>query len=411
MQNSLIRNVINAFASKLELVGALKPMNISSHFRPFFPVTENLVYLDAAHQTPLSSFVRDGVEQYLNSSIALAGPKTDWIEHVEVVRGKVAAFLGCNMDDLAFTKNTSEGINIAANGLRWVAGDNVVILDCEHPNNVYAWLSKRNRGLEVRLVPNDPKGWADIDTFLPFIDERTVAVSISHIMFHNGQMNDVNSIVEYCRPRNIEVLLDLMQTVGVEPVSWSNLGSSIVSSGTHKGLLTPQGVGLFHSTASEEELSASYVSTAGVAKLPADLIADSDNFELKRSARRFEIGNYNILGIYALGMAVDSLAAFETSAYSAHFRKLGEVLIDFCDEVGIPVVGSRDPKHRSPNIYVLSVPHDSWLPLFEDNSVRVSPVRDGIRVSFGVYNDLSDLDRLFDLIRVGLTQKNLPVSS
>src|SRR5690625_3242688 len=111
-------------------------MNISSHFRPSFPVTENLVYLDAAHQTPLASFVRDGVEQYLNSSMALAGPKADWIEHVEAVRGKAAAFLGCNMDDLAFTKNTSEGINIAANGLRWNVGDNVVILDCEHPNNV-----------------------------------------------------------------------------------------------------------------------------------------------------------------------------------------------------------------------------------------------------------------------------------
>ncbi|XVN15992.1 aminotransferase class V-fold PLP-dependent enzyme [Pseudomonas corrugata] len=148
-----------------------------------------------------------------------------------------------------------------------------MLLEGEHPNNAYAWLSKREEGLEVRLVPSDKK-WADAETFAPFVDDRTRAIAISHVMFHNGQRNDMASITAFAKSKGIEVIADSMQSIGVFPIDVKELGATAIASGSHKGLLTPQGLGFLY-TASKA-ISPTYVANAGVANARADLIPVSE---------------------------------------------------------------------------------------------------------------------------------------
>ncbi|MGC0367666.1 cysteine desulfurase/selenocysteine lyase [Rhodococcus sp. 27YEA15] len=373
----------------------------NSGIRDQFPAADNTLYLDSAHQTPLSRLVRAELDRFYDSALTLAGPKYLWLERVEQVRAKLATFLSVAPEQIAFTKNTSEGLNICANGVQWEPGDNVLLLEGEHPNNAYAWLSKRSAGLEVRLVPNDKK-WADADTFASYIDDRTRAIGISHVMFHSGQRNDVASITAATADRGIAVVADSMQSVGVIPLDVPTLGIAALASGSHKGLLTPQGLGFLWTAADTDRLTPTYVGTAGIANARPDLVATADPIELRANSHRFEIGNFNLPAIHALGAALDLIESVGVANIEEHTHELGDQLIEIADSLGVGLVGPRAREHRSPHIYVLDLTQPELPASLAENNARVSPVRDGIRVSFGMYNTSDDVTRFGELLATAL---------
>ena len=103
--------------------------------RSQFPVTANMLYLDSAFQTPLAKSVRERLMSFYDEAHYNAGPKSVWLERLGRVRAKIAELLGAEPSEIAFTKNTSEGLNIAAHALQWSPGDNVLLVEGEHPNN------------------------------------------------------------------------------------------------------------------------------------------------------------------------------------------------------------------------------------------------------------------------------------
>lgn len=82
-----------------------------------------------------------------------------------------------------------------------------------------------------------------------------------------------------------------------------------------------------------------------------------------------------------------------------HCFDLGDHLIARLDALGVRLVGPRERQHRAPHIYVIALPAAEWLGHFEENGVRVSPERGGIRVSFGMFNTFADVDRLIEIIQ------------
>lgn len=371
----------------------------NAEIRAYFPAADTMLYLDAAHQTPLSGPVRARLDAFYDEAQFTAGPKSTWLARIEDVRAQLAALLGVTAEEVAFTKNTSEGLNIAAHGVSWEPGDNVVLLESEHPNNAYAWLAQRPAGIEVRQVPEDKK-WADAATFAPYVDNRTRAIAISHVMFHSGQRNDIDSITELARSVGAHVVLDAMQSVGVLPVNAGNLGVAVLAAGSHKGLLVPQGLGFLYTAAPTDVLAPTYVATAGVANVRADLVAGPEPVELRPNAHRFEIGNVNLPAIHALGGALDLISSIGLPAISEHLLSLGDRLIEHLDRLGIELVGPRERKYRS-HIYVLDLHNAGWPAFLADTGVRLSPVRGGLRVSFGIYNTGDDIERLADILTRG----------
>jgi cysteine desulfurase / selenocysteine lyase len=377
--------------------------------RGLFPATGNLLYLDSAHQTPLSTPVRAELDRFYDEALLHAGPKGPWLARVEEVRAALAAFLGARSHEIAFTKNTSEGLNVFANGLAWEPGDNVVLLADEHPNNAYAWLAKQAAGLEVRLIPGD-KAWADADTFAPYVDERTRAIAVSHVMFHNGQRNDIASIARLATQRGIQFVVDSMQSIGVVPLDVHALGLGGLASGSHKGLLTPQGLGFIWTASGLEQVSATYVANASIANARADLVAH-DALELWPDAQRFEIGNFNLPAIHALGAALELIEDVGVAEVEAHTQALGDRLIEAVDALGVPLVSPREHEHRAPHVYVLGLTDPVLPPYLAEHGVRLSPVRDGLRVSFGMYSSAEDVDRFVALLTRGLRRRSGALAS
>ncbi|MBR0826926.1 aminotransferase class V-fold PLP-dependent enzyme [Bradyrhizobium manausense] len=365
--------------------------------RSQFPVTERLLYLDSAHQTPLATSVREALLGFYREGHEMAGPKPVWLDRVEQVRARVAKLLNAAPDEIAFTKNTSEGMNIAANALPLTAGDNVLLVEGDHPNNAYAFLNLRRKGVEVRFVPMTGET-AQAEMFAPHIDARTRAISLSHVTFHAGHRFDIDGIGALCAERRLYFVIDAMQSTGVIPLNVRASGASLIGSGCHKGLLVPQGLGILYCRQGLDELQPAYLAMSSLAHPPGDYIARADNMALKAGAGRFEIGNFNLPDIHALDASLTLIESVGSSAIEAHLYDLGDRLIERIDHLGIRLIGPRDRANRSPHIYVLDLPAEEWADYLASRQVRVSPERDGIRVSFGLFNMAEDVDRFAQVL-------------
>jgi selenocysteine lyase/cysteine desulfurase len=377
-------------------------MGMSRHYdveavRKEFPAAERMVYLDSGFQAPLARPVMAAIETFLREGLEMAGPKSVWLDRVEQTRAKVARFLGVSADEIAFTKNTSESMNIAANALPLRAGDNVLMIHGDHPNNAYAFLNLKKKGVQIDFLPMTDV--VNAETFLTHIDEKTRAISLSHVTFHAGHRFDIESIGTLCANKKLYFVVDVMQAIGVVPIDAKAIQASFVGSGSHKGLLVPQGLGLLYWDKKLQELEPAYLAAASVAEVPDDLIARADRLSPSPSARRFELGNFNLPAIQALGASLDMIEQIGVTNIQNHCFDLGDHLISQLDELDLSLVGPRQRQHRSPHIYVVGLPATEWLGYFEENGVRVSPERDGIRVSFGMFNTVDDVDRLVHLIR------------
>jgi selenocysteine lyase/cysteine desulfurase len=370
--------------------------------RNAFPSVEHVVYLDSGFQTPLSRPVKEAYERFLREGFETAGPKQIWLNRLEETRAKVAAFLGVKPHEIAFTKNTSESMNIAANALPLRAGDKVLMVHGDHPNNAYAFLNLQKKGVEIVFIPMTEV--VDSESFRPHIDERTRAISMSHVTFHAGHRFNVESVGELCAQHSLYFVVDVMQGIGVVPIDAKAMKATFIGSGTHKGLLVPQGLGLLYWDATRIELEPAYLAAASLAEPPLNFIARPDNMALPGTASRFELGNFNLPAIQGLGAAIDFINAVGTENIQQHCFDLGDYLIERLDRLNVELVGPRDRQHRAPHIYVIALPAADWLDYFTQNGIRVSPERDGIRVSLAMFNVTADIDRLIEAIRA----RNVP---
>ncbi len=121
-----------------------------------------------------------------------------------------------------------------------------------------------------------------------------------------------------------------------------------------------------------------------MAESPQDFVARPDRLAPSPTARRFELGNFNLPAIHAPGASLDMIEQIGVKNIQNHCFDLGDHIIAQLDELDLSLVGPRQRQHRSPPIYVVGLPATEWLSYFAENGVRVSPERDGIRVSFGI---------------------------
>ena len=249
--------------------------------------------------------------------------------------------INAHADEVALTKNVSEGLNIVAAGMPWQAGDNVVLCpELEHPNNVYCWLNQRCRGVEVRLV--SPRGdRIPIDEMVARIDARTRVVTASTVTFAPGFRTEVDRLGLACRERGVFFMVDAAQSCGVlsTDVAASHIDGLAVS--TQKGLLGLYGMGfLYCRRAWAEQMQPAYLARFSVDLGDAHEAAlGSDDYTLMPAARRFDLGNYNFLGCAAADASMAQLLAYDIQTIERHVLSLSHQLAQGFLDLGLPVCG------------------------------------------------------------------------
>ncbi|KAL1303058.1 hypothetical protein AAFC00_006505 [Neodothiora populina] len=378
------------------------------NYRSLVPVVAetDILYLNASYQPPMNIRVRRAIDGYLDEALHEPHPKPMWQASGEETRALVGRYIGAPPESIAFTSDTTEGLNLFQRSLNLGKGDNVVVLDTEHPNHAYGWLALQETGLEVRQVPTNDRLYADASTFAPFVDENTKAIGISSIMFHSGQKNNVKDICDHFRPRGIHVLADITQEVGVGPINVTRTGVSAACFSFHKALGCPTGLGaLYINPVVLEQIKQTppIVGAGAISNLRADLLAMSGPLKCHKTTKRYEHLNLSLISLCAANAALRLLLDEMTpEGVEAHLRSLGRVLQDECKALGIQIIGEEDEAKRAPHLYVLKLLDLAWAEHFSRNSTYVSCYRLGVRVSLGFYNTEADIRKLGVVLRKGL---------
>jgi len=322
-----------------------------------------------------------------------------WTRRVEEVRALFGKLLNADPLDLAFVKNTSEGIGIVAEGFPWRAGDNVVTASEEYPANLYPWMNLADRGVTLRTVPSRD-GRLGIDDLRAAMDQRTRLVSLSFVEFASGFRNDLDVIGGLCRERGVYFFVDAIQGLGVLPLDVRQAPVDFLAADGHKWLLGPEGAGIFY--VRRDLLNLLHPVGVGWNSVVGARDFSRIDFTLKPHAGRWESGTLNVAGITGLGASLELLLEIGVPALAGRLRQLTDDLCARASRVGWTVFSSRRPEDWSA-IVSLVVPGDVRQRVARcRNAGLVINQRAGrLRISPHCYNTTEEIERLIAVLSEG----------
>jgi selenocysteine lyase/cysteine desulfurase len=376
-----------------------------------FPATERWTYMDVAARGLLPRAARESLDTHLEERMYAEVDKHGYFDLIERVRGRFARHIHASADEIAFTKNVTEGIAAIAAAIDWQAGDNLVICpEVEHPANVYAWLNLQRRGVEMRMVA-PRSGALPVDEIVARIDARTKAVACASVTFAPGFRTDLATIGSACRASAAMLVVDAAQSVGVLDNDVERLKIDALAASTQKGLLGLYGMGFLYCRRDwAERLQPAYLSRFGV-DLGDASEADMGSFEYRLAvgARRFDLGNYNFTAAVNADRSLAYLERFGTHAIESYVLGLSHALARGFLELGLPVSGGAPGAHLAHivTVGVMSGGHDSTgdarMQSLHDyllqKRVRISIRRGVLRFSLHLYNTVQDVERVLALTR------------
>ena len=359
-----------------------------------FPVTRNWVYLDIANKAPLPAAVKTAWLRFLHELHETPGDKDKWKERAEVLREKIALLIGAVSSEIAFVKNTSEGLNIIAQSFPWSSGDSVVVHAREHPNNLYTWLNLRRRGVEVRVVESLGPD-IDLNDILLKIGPSTRMVAISAVSYCTGQRFDLIRLSERCRQHRSLLVVDAVQALGVVPFNVTNLGVDALVCGPQKGLLCTHGLGfLYCSQPLVQRLTPPYAARSSLAD--QSLGCEAPRFH--DDARRFEHGNLNYGGVYALDSAVDLITDIGHLYISDRVCALTKYLMELIDHKGLHCITPRADDHRAGIVVIKLDDLARRHAELKSKQFVLTAVEDGLRIAPHFYNTEEELEALVNAL-------------
>jgi selenocysteine lyase/cysteine desulfurase len=369
-----------------------------TRLRAQVPAAGRWVFLDHAAVAPLTTAAAQALTEWA-TDVAANGVVhwSAWQRRVEEVRRHAATLLGCEPSDVAFIKNTSEGIGLVAEGVRWQTGDNAVTSEDEYPANLYPWMNLAERGVELRRVPSHA-GRILVDDVRAAMDARTRVVSLSWVEYASGFRNDLDAVGQLCRERGVLFVVDAIQGLGVFPLDVRRTPVDFLAADGHKWLLGPEGAGILY--ARRECVERLHAVGVGWNSVVQGHDFDRIALDLRPNAGRWESGTINVGGTLALGASLGLLLEAGVDAISRRVLDLTDHLCERVLRAGVEVYSSRRPGEAS-GIVSLALPGVDLAAVVR--SLRQAGVvvnrRGGrLRVSPHAYNSFDEMDRLADLL-------------
>lgn len=364
--------------------------------RSFFPVTQQMAYLNHAGVAPISTRVEEALTRYLREATRSGARHYTRVYDAEIerVRQRAALLLGARVEEIAFVKNTTEGLGLVASGLDWQPGDQVVVCDLEYPSNVYPWWNLRNRGIETIMLRT-----RDGQLPLDLVDEtlrqpRVRLLSVSSVEFGSGARNDLEALGRICRERGVLFCVDAIQSLGCFPLDVESCSIDFLAADGHKWLLSVEGCGLFYCARRALDLLTPRV--VGWRSVTDNRNFDDYHLELQPGAGRFEEGTPNTAGIFGLGAAIDLLLEVGIEEIGWRVLALTDRLVRGLEQRGARVLSPRADGLASgivSFIWTGEAPRETARRLL-DREVFVVARRGGVRASPHFYNSEDEIDRL-----------------
>ena len=384
-----------SLAGSMLATGAATTALADSSANGIFGFADDSVPMNAANLCPMPNSVTEAVQRYsADLDRDLSGANRKRIEALkEDARGRIAALLGVDADEVAITRNTSEANNTVVQGFPLRTDDEVLLWDQNHPSNSVAWEIAADRsGASVRRlsVPTDA-GSVDqvVGMFVDAIRPKTRVVSFTHISNITGFRLPAREICAAVkRMGDIHVHIDGAQTWGIADVDLRDIGCDTFSGSAHKWFMGPRETGLL------------YVSEASIERIWPNIVSVPWGDEMQTSlvgARKFEaFGQRDDAALAALGQAASFHEALTPAGIERTANRIAGELREGSSELGVPFVSPRSPQFNS-NIIILSASAENASLMvnrvFEDSGV-IGARSNGFRMSPHIYNTGEHVDRV-----------------
>jgi len=377
--------------------------NARAGIRDQFSLEPNLTYLNTGGLGPSPRCV---VEAISRSMTELERVSESGREQFDEVRRKACRFLNCDEDELAFTANTTEALNIVARSLRLKAGEEVLLTTHEHIGGALPWMAlAQDDGVVVRTFEPGRNAGETLDRFAAALTPKTRAVSVSHITCTLGMVLPVKQIVRLCREKGVVSVVDGAQAVGMIPVDLRDIDADFYATSGHKWLLGPKGTGLLYVN---KRMLPHWRGQYAGAYTDKAYSLDEGRFERIQAARAIEVGTRNTPLIVGLGTAVDFLDSLGMDMVARHGAGLIRHLRKKLQALGRVEVLTPNAPEFSASILTFQIapaPMDAgdWATrLLNEHRLRVRPINEhrlaAIRVCAHVFNDVSQMNRLVSVL-------------
>ena len=371
---------------------------MNSQLRELFTITRSFNYLNHAAVSPPPTPTIAAVESQLHDVNAHGSLHyREWVATKERARQLVATMIGARPEQLAFMRNTSDGLSTVANGLRWQPGDNLVTFAKEFPSNVYPWLRIRDTlGVEVRVC-EERNGRIDLNELTSLIDARTRVVAVSHVQYASGFRADLQRIGQAARRHDALLVIDLIQSLGVIPIDVEKELIDVAAAAGHKWLLTPEGIGLLYlSDRARERIEPTLVGWISV-RDPEDYSNFSQ--EWNKGALAWETGTAASSLFYGLEASLRLLTETGVARIERYLEQLTDHLCERLADTSYEVVSSRAPGEKSQIVCIRHKEDVSPMAIYahlRERHIVTAPRGDRLRISPHLYNTVEEIDSLVD---------------
>lgn len=367
----------------------------SDSIRAQFPIFKKYVFLNAASLAPIPESARNVMGE-LAQEIAMTAylGYEKWKTRVAETRKLAAGLIGGGEDEVAFVRNTADGVSLVASGFPFAEGDEVVINDLEFPSNVYPWLNLRSKGVTVKIAKS-VDGRITPDMIAREVTPKTKIVAISTAQYATGYRADLAALGQMAKDRGFLFFVDAIQSLGALPMDVRKYGVDFLSCGGHKWLCAPEGIGVFY--CARERLDLLRLTRVGWNTVNDPYNFGNIDFTPKPTAGRFEEGTANILGVYGLYESLKTIMSFGIGRNEAQILSLTGQLADGLRSRGYAIVSPMGEGERS-GILIFTAKdkeeNKQIVKRLNEAGVMVMERGGGIRVAPHFFNTTEDIRRL-----------------
>jgi selenocysteine lyase/cysteine desulfurase len=324
---------------------------------------------------------------------------SEYGDAVDLDNGKssFARLINAAEDEIAMVENTSVGLNIIANMLNYPSGSNVVTTDLEYPSAIYPWMNTK-LGETLRYVGNKA-GKVLYEDVEKAVDDKTVAVVISHVEYANGFRFDLKSVSEIAHRHGAQLVVDAIQSLGILPFDAKRDDVDFLSAACYKWMLGPTGVGYMYVRRELiEDFKPPFIGWASVKPEVFQTVEPWEirNLDLSETASRFEVGTSSSVSAAGAAAALKLLLNTGIENIEKRVLKLTDHLIERLTEKGLKIQTPLDPQCRSGIVnFLIENPQERTNEL-AGKGIIVSARSHGIRVSPHFYNTEEEIDKLVE---------------
>ncbi|MFP3985280.1 MAG: aminotransferase class V-fold PLP-dependent enzyme [Candidatus Bathyarchaeia archaeon] len=359
--------------------------------RKKFPVTESKVFLNHSAYSPLPQPVVDIMKKYNEDLCRFEIDETKYSLGQEFF----AKLIDSEKNEIALVQNTSTGLNIVANMLEYPRKSNIVTTDLEYPSVVYPWL-KKSLGVEVRYVKN-VDGKILVEDVEKAVDDKTVAVAISHVGYVNGFKHDLKMLAEIAHSHGAFLVVDAIQSLGAIPVDVQRDDVDFLTASCYKWLLGPAGAGyLYVRPELIQKLEPPFLGWASVKPEVFETVEFWDiwRLQLSETASRFEVGSPSFISFVGAAAAIQLLLDVGIEDIQSRILRLTDLLMESVENLGFQLTTPENKDNRSGIIHFLVDKAQKMEERLQSRGIVISARSKGLRVAPHFYNTEEEIECL-----------------